>query len=72
MTRKQTIFLLTCCLGAFGSIAQTRFAFRAGVNMTTGQDQIRRGYQDHAFTAGPHLGLQLDTQNLKASTSPPS
>ncbi len=62
MTRKQIIFLLTCCLGAYGSIAQTRFAFRAGVNMTTARIKYAGVTKDHAFTAGPHLGLQLDTE----------
>ena len=62
MTKKTDHISANLLPWRFCSIAQTRFAFRGRCEYDHRQDQIRQGYQDHAFTAGPHLGLQLDTE----------
>lgn len=54
--------MLACCLYVAVGFSQTRFAVRAGMNMTTARIRYAGVTKDNGFTAGPHIGLQLDTE----------
>lgn len=62
MKKKILLFITPCILAALASFAQSKLAARAGINISTARARYNGVTKDNNFVAGPHIGLQFDTE----------